>query len=70
VKVTYDASNVENSVKFLGGAMAEMNDLPWEARTQLIRELHGRGELVKAKYGAAAMKLVHPSQWFRGTVNK
>ncbi|QQE79541.1 class I SAM-dependent methyltransferase [Alicyclobacillus sp. SO9] len=67
-----DSSEVEDVVKFLveAGTMAELNELPLEARKTLFRELIDRGYSVKQKYGAAARKRSQAVQWFKGTVAK
>lgn len=67
-----DFSDVEKSVRFLVGAgtMAELNELPWKARNELLEELIRRGSFVKEKYGESNMKLPVKGQWFRATVKK
>lgn len=67
-----DVGDVEHMVRFVvqAGTMAELNDLPWQARNILFDELIARGIAVKEKYGEDALRLNQPEQWFRGTVRK
>ncbi|QSO47170.1 class I SAM-dependent methyltransferase [Alicyclobacillus mengziensis] len=70
--LVFDTRNVEHVVRFMVqvGTMAELNDLPWQARNILFDELIARGHAVKEKYGEHALKLNQPEQWFHGTVRK
>ncbi|QSO51262.1 class I SAM-dependent methyltransferase [Alicyclobacillus curvatus] len=67
-----DVRSVEDVVRFLvqAGTMAELNELPWQARNDLFDELLTRGHQVKDQYGVDAMFLRQPEQWFRGLVKK
>jgi ubiquinone/menaquinone biosynthesis C-methylase UbiE len=67
-----DCSTVEDVVRFFvkAGTMAELNELPVEARNRLFDELVERGYQVKRKYGREGMALSQPEQWFKGIVKK
>jgi len=64
--------DVESAVKFLveAGTMAELSELPLQARSVLFQELIERGYAVREKYGPDNLLLRQPAQWFKGTVRK
>lgn len=69
-----DYRNVESVVKFLVqvGNFFEstMNELPWQARQDMVQLLIERGHQIQQRYLPGQLKVIHPSQFLKARVRK